>query len=346
MTSLTPLDEHMQAISPRCRGLIVLDHDACEKIYGAELVAEIGRRVNLVAPPVEAAWLGAHPEILADVEVIFSGWGAPRFDEAFLAKASSLQVVLFGAGSIRNVVTEAFWRRGIQITSAYAINAIPVAEFTLAAILLSLKQLWAYLPPRQPRGAYPVRRTMAGAYGSTIGLISLGVIGRRVRERLRAYDLKVLAYDPFVGPEQAAQLDVEMVDIHELFARSDVLSVHTPWLPETEGLITGELLASMKPGATFLNTARGAVVREDELIAVMKRRPDLTAFLDVTHPEPPAQDSPLLNLANVLITPHVAGSMDHECRRMGREMLAEFDRWKHGKPMRWALTETQMVRMA
>jgi phosphoglycerate dehydrogenase-like enzyme len=327
-------------------GLIVLRAEACQRIYGDEGVADIGRRVHLLAAPLTAEDVAERPDLLAEAEVIFSGWGAPVLDEVFLAAAPRLRAVFYGAGSIRKMMTEAAWDRRLTVTSAYAMNAIPVAEFTLAAILMSLKQVWHYVRQGQVERKYPRRRPMAGAYGTKVGLVSLGMIGRLVCERLRPFDLEVLAYDPYVTSEQAAGMDVKLVSLTELFQSCEVVSLHTPWLPETEGLITGELLGSMPTGATFLNTARGAVVREQELIEVMRGRPDLTAVLDVTHPEPPVTGSPLYELPNVVLTPHVAGSMDRECRRMGRLMIEEFDRWSQGEPLLWGLEREQAARMA
>ena len=174
---------------------------------------------------------------------------------------------------------------------------------------------------------------MPGAYGSTVGLVSMGVIGRQVRERLRMLNVNVIAYDPFVSAEQAREYDIEMVALDEVFRRADVVSLHTPWLPETERLVTGALIASMKEGATLINTSRGAVIAEDEMISVLAMRPDLTAMLDVTHPEPPAPDSPLLRLPNVFLTPHIAGAMHNECRRLGRFMVDELRRYVNGEPL-------------
>jgi phosphoglycerate dehydrogenase-like enzyme len=139
---------------------------------------------------------------------------------------------------------------------------------------------------------------------------------------------------------------VELLPLDELFRRADVVSLHTPLLKETEGMITGAHLASMKPGATFINTARGAIVREKEMIEALKKRPDLQAVLDVTHPEPPEPGSPLYTLPNVILTPHIAGSMDGECRRMGRYMVEELRRFVDGKPLRWQITREMATNRA
>ncbi len=133
-------------------------------------------------------------------------------------------------------------------------------------------------------------------------------------------------------------MGVELVSLDEACARADVVSLHTPWLKETEKMITGAHFRAMKQGATFLNTARGAVVDEPAMVEVLTERPDLFAVLDVTHPEPPAPDSPLYTLPNVILTPHIAGSMHNECRRMGQYAVDECRRYLAGEPLRWQVT--------
>lgn len=331
---------------PMHKGLIILDPQAFELIYGHEYKTEISHRLDLLSEPLSKEQALERPDLLSQAEVIFSGWGAPKLDAAFLDAAPNLKAVFYGAGSIRYFTTEEFWERRIVISSAYAMNAVPVAEYTLATILLSLKNFWKQAFETKQLGRFPDRACCAGAFGSKVGLISLGMIGRLVRERLRSFDLEVLAYDPFVTPEQATVLGIEMVSLETVFRRCDVVSLHTPWLKETEGMIRGRHFELMKKHATFLNTARGAVVNEPEMIEVLKRRADITALLDVTYPEPPAADSPLWSMPNVILTPHIAGSQDRECRRMGRLMLDEFDRWNRGDSLKWAINREKAALLA
>jgi phosphoglycerate dehydrogenase-like enzyme len=267
-------------------------------------------------------------------------------DGGFLAAAPNLRVVLYGAGSIRRVATPAFWERGLRITSAYAANAVPVSEYALAAILFSLKRGWHFAFSAQREKALPRQGQVPGAYGSTVGLVSLGMVGRLVRERLRPFDLRVVAYDPFVTPEEAHVLGVDLMSLEDLFASSDVVSLHVPLLPETEGMILGSHLASMKRNATLINTSRGAVVREAEMVEVLGERPDLWAVLDVTHPEPPEPDSRLFDLPNVVLTPHIAGSLGNECRRMGRLVVDELRRYVAGEPLKHEITRERAALMA
>lgn len=323
------------------KGLYILDRDTFHKVYGPDEQAEIATIADISGAPQTAETAVRHPSILSDVEIILSGWGAPVMDRAFLDAAPNLRAVFYAAGSIRGFVTDEFWKRDIEVTTAAAANAIPVAEYTLSAILLSLKRFWAHSAAVRSAHTFPEPLPVPGAFGSTVGLVSLGVIGRLVRERLKPFDVKVTAYDPCVTIEEGRELGVEMASLEALFSKSDVVSIHTPWLPQTEGMIGGKHIASMKQGATLINTARGAVVREKELIAVLEKRPDLHALLDVTHPEPPAPESPLYRLPNVILTPHIAGSLDSECRRMGRCMVEELRRYAAGRPLRWKVTKSR-----
>ena len=149
-----------------------------------------------------------------------------------------------------------------------------------------------------------------------------------------------------VAPAEVAALKAESVPLHDLFERSDVVSLHTPWLPETEKMVGASLLRSMKRGATLINTARGAIIDEDALCVVLRERPDLTAVLDVTHPEPPVADSPLRSLPNAVLTPHIAGSMGPEIARMGQWMSAEMLRHLRGRPLRHQIDPAALSRMA
>ena len=328
------------------KGLFVLSEGNHNLLYALGAAEAIGELVNLVAERQDADVAVANCPQLADVELLFTGWGAPTLDEAFLAVAPKLKVVFYGAGSVRGMVTDASWDRGVRIVSAWAANAVPVIEYTFAQIILGLKLTWRLVRELRREGAWNRSLPVFGANGSTVGIISLGKIGRGVCERLKQLDVNVIAYDPFVTPADAAALGAELVSLEKVFARADVVSLHTPNLPETRGLITGAHLASMKPYATFINTARGAVVREDEMIGVLQDRPDLMAVLDVTDPEPPAEGSPLWSLANVVLTPHIAGAMGGECARMGWLMADDLKRYLAGEPLAHEITREQAAKLA
>lgn len=330
----------------RPRGALLLSRDSALNLYGEPGLAEMAELTRL-APPIDPQSLESNLDSLAEAEVLFTGWGCPRIDTQMLAAAPRLKAIFFAGGTIRSWITPAVWARGITVSSAYGANAVPVSEYTLAAILFSLKRGWHYLARQHRERIFPAPVIPSpGAYNSTVGIISLGAIGRLVCERLRPFDLKVIAYDPLTLPEDAAQLGVSLVGLEELFSRSDVVSLHAPHLPATEGLVTGALLERLRTGATFINTARGTVVREDELTAVLAQRPDLTAVLDVLLHEPPDPANLLLQLPNVVLTPHIAGALGPECQRLGRLMIEEFKRWQRSEPLQWQITPEQSLLLA
>lgn len=327
-------------------GIFVLDHEARKKIYSPEMVQQLAEKLSFPLPATSTPELLEQPALLREIDVIFSGWGAPHFDAELLAHAPRLQAVFYGAGSVKGLVSDAFWDRDILITSAYAANAVPVAEYTLSQILFSLKLGWRITRETKEKGAYQERPTLPGAYGTTVGLISLGMIGRLVAEHLQRFDVRVIAYDPFCPPSEAADLGVELHDLGDVFATAHVVSLHTPWLKETENMIRAKHFRAMQANATFINTARGAVVCESDMIEVLQERPDLQAILDVTYPEPPVPGSPLFTLPNVVLTPHIAGSTDRECYRMGQYMVDELHRYLAGQPLKWQITREQAAKLA
>jgi phosphoglycerate dehydrogenase-like enzyme len=327
-----------EVLMGKLRGLFILDEEAYEMVYGPDERRAIARHVDIVGPPQTRQSIVERTDLLAVTEAIFSGWGAPILDEAFLNAAPQLKVLFYGAGSTSVCLTPSVWKRGIVVTSAYAANAIPVAEYTLSMILFSLKHGWRLMRELRDHRPHTNRNTALGCYGTTVGLVSLGIIARTLLKLLGSFDLRVLAFDPYVSEEQASALGVTLVSLDEIFRQSDVVSLHTPLLAETIGMIRGDHFSQMKRGATFINTARGEVVREAEMREVLKRRPDLQAVLDVTEHEPTLPESPLFDLPNVVLTPHLAGSVGNECLRMGQYMVEELERYIQNKPLKWAIT--------
>lgn len=343
-----PSSSPAAARARRPRGLFAMDPDAIDLVYAEADRLRIAEwadlRPDLVLTPKN--WR-EHRAALAEAEFVFSGWKAPVFDAEFLAAAPRLRAVFYAAGSIRYCTTDAFWASGIPICSAYAANAVPVAEYTVAVSILALKQFWRRADlARRGLGWGDHTRPIPGSFRATIGLVSLGMIARKTVEMLATYDVRVLVYCPFLDDDEAALLGVRRVGLAELFRESDVVSVHTPVLPDTIGLVNGDLVRSMRPDATLLNTARGVILDQPSVVAALRDRPDLTAVLDVTDPEPPAADDPLFALPNVVVTPHIAGSHGRECQRLGSYMADELERLMAGQPLRWRITAEMARRMA
>ncbi len=323
-----------------------MDPNRLPDLYGSQQLAEISEYTNLLSPPLSAAEVEKDLSILKDVEIIFGGWGMLLLDAEVLRWAPRLAAVFYGAGTVKSFVTDELWARGIIVTNAQRANAIPVAEYCVASILFSLKQGFRHMRRSAQLRTWRRDSNLPGAYESTVGLVSLGVIGRLTLARLQQHDLKVLVCTVGMSPEEALALGVELVTLEELFRRSDVVSLHTPELPETRGMIRGEHFRSMPRNATLINTARGAVVNQPEMVEALRERPDLSAVLDVLDPEPPSDDAEIFGLPNVYITPHIAGSLGRECRRLGQAAIDECKRYLEGLPLKHKVVAADLPNMA
>lgn len=326
---------------------------AVATVYPDDLLEGLEAYVDWVLPPEETLRAGKDagkliPTPNDQVEVIFSTWGMIQLDAAFLDRVPKLKAVFYGAGSVKGFVTDESWKRGVRIFSAASINAVPVAEFTVGRILLGLKQVEALRVHTSAdwKASDPAKGRMRGNFRTRVGLVSYGLIARLVRRYLRQFDHEVWVYDPFLDSETAEADDLRLSDLETLFTECDCVSIHTPMLPQTLGLIRGAHIASMKEHAVLINTARGRVINQQEMTEVFRKRTDLIAYLDVLESEPPEEGEPLMSLPHVHITPHIAGSMGHECERMGVEIIKAFHRYQSGDVSPLEIKEADIGRIA
>lgn len=290
----------------------------------------------------------ADPAELGAVEVLFTHWGAPLLTDDALARMPRLRAVVHAAGSVKHHVTASVWKQGITVSSAADANAVPVAEFTLAAILFANKRVLDiardYATAREQPALLPYF-TGYGNHHRTVGIVGASRVGRRVIELLRPFDLNVLLHDPYVEPADARALGVEPVELDDLVRRSHVVSIHAPQLPETRHMFDARRLDLMREGATLVNTARGSLVDTDALTdRLVAGR--LHAVLDVTEPEVLPASSPLYSLPNVLLTPHIAGSLGNELGRMTDWAIDEVQRYAQGLPFAYGVGPDELTRSA
>ncbi|MFE1952322.1 hydroxyacid dehydrogenase [Streptomyces sp. NPDC059524] len=317
-----------------------------ERVFPPDLRERLDRSVRLAAPPLTGP-LDAPEAVaaLAEAEILVTGWDCPPLTREVLDTAPRLKAVIHAAGSVRPIVTDAVWERGLLVSSAADANAGPVVAYTLAAITFAAKGALATAAAYAT--AWPGFTERDGADGRTVGIIGASRIGRRVIEGLRADDAgyRVLLCDPYVDAGEAARLGAERVSLAELCRRSTIVSVHAPLLPETRGMLSAEMLALVPDGGTVINTARGALV-DNEALAVECSAGRLSAYLDVTWPEPLPSGHPLLTLPNVLVTPHVAGAQGSEVRRLGVFAVEEVERVVSGLELRGGTGRGDMARVA
>lgn len=282
-------------------------------------------RSKILGPEELAAELG-------DIDVL-----VVEFDQVtpeVLDAASNLKLIVsLRAGADRNINLTATTERGIPVACCPGRSSDQVADFTLGVIvalarhiaethcLIKSRQLTEKNPRREgfakgdviwimndPRNFSFLRFKGPILAGRTLGILGFGVIGREVASRARGFKVTVIAHDPYVSPEEAAEFGVELVDCDTLFRKSDFLTVHIKDSPETRGLVGRHHFSLMKPTAYFINTARASVIDYNALYEALVNNKIAGAALDVFEEEPLSPDHPLLDLDNVLLTPHIAGA--------------------------------------
>ncbi len=305
----------------------------------AELDEEVYAKADVLASPLK----------FADTEIIFSTWGMLVFTEDEIGEyLPNLKCIFYGAGTVQEFARP-FLNRGVKVFSAWAANAVPVAEMTVAQIVLANKGFFTQtrlMAEKRIKDANNLKVNCVGNYGQRVGLIGCGMIGSLVAKMLKSYALDVYAYDPFMPEEKAKSLDVTPISLDEIFASCTVVSNHLADNEATKKMLRYGHFSSMPSHGTFINTARGAQVVEDDLIRALTERTDLTAVLDVTDKEPPELSSSLYTLPNCFLTPHIAGSQDREVVRMAEYMAAEFEKYLHGESCSYEVTPKMLETMA
>ena len=313
------------------------DAEARYTVFGAGRWERISRLVDIHPTVVSQSNIDAELPHLAEIEVILSTWGMFALTPQQLAQLPQLKVIFYAAGSVKRLAAPLL-EAGITVVSSWAANAVPTAEFALAQILLANKGYHRNLREPDFKGR--------GNFGSTVAIIGAGMVGSKVIELLGSFELDVIVCDPYFSEKRAAELGVELVSLEEAFTRASVVSNHAANVPETVGMLRREHFSSMQQEASFVNTGRGASVVEEDLIAVLQERPDLTALLDVTWPEPPVEGSPFYSMANVVLSGHLAGSCGDEVVRMADYAAQEMEAWLAGRPLRYEVTPEMLDRMA
>ncbi|MFF7865275.1 hydroxyacid dehydrogenase [Streptomyces qaidamensis] len=335
-------------MSQRPQALFAMAAENVPQVFPPEVLARLRTSVDIEPDLVAQDFtdqrvLGA----LARAEILVTGWGCPPLDGTVLDAAPRLRAVLHSAGSVKSFATHALRERGIAVSSAAVANALPVAEYTLAMILLAGKDVLAARERMRTTRASAGWGVIPGIgnYGRRVGVIGASRIGRRVLELLRPFDLRPVLSDPYVDERRAAALGVPLLPLDELLRTSGIVTVHAPETPETHRMIGRRELALMPDGAVLINTARGALVDHDALVAEL-RTGRLTAILDVTDPEPLPADSPLYDLPGAFVTPHLAGSQGNELARLGLTVAEEAERLLAGQEPAYAVDWSALERQA
>ena len=276
---------------------------------------ESGFEVRYVDGSDRAALLPA----LAGVDAVIVR-SATRIDAEALAKAPNLRVVARAGVGLDNVDVEAATKAGVMVVNAPSSNTVSAAEHAVGLLLAVARNVPQAMASLKAGEWQRSRFTGAELYGKVAGILGLGRIGELVAQRLAAFCMQVIAYDPYVPTARAAQLGVRLVGLEDLLAEADFISVHLPKTAETSGLIGERELRLVKPGVLIVNAARGGIVDENALALALKDGRVGGAGIDVFATEPPA-DSPLLAFPTVVVTPHL-GASTHEAQEKAGTQVA------------------------
>ncbi len=294
------------------------------KILVAEPVAQAGIE-NLKAQPgwdVIVSNPKEYQNHLADAEAMLVR-SAVKVTRDVLAQAPKLRVIGRAGVGVDNVDLEAATAAGVLVMNTPGGNAVSVAEHTLA-LMLALARSIPQASASTKSGRWEKKKYMGGELrGKTLGVIGLGSIGREVALRARALEMRILACDPYVSTQRATDLGLELVEMRQLLAESDYISLHMALTPETRGMLSAEAFAQMKSGVRIVNCARGELIDEEALREALVSGKVGGAALDVFSPEPPAAENPLLAVENLIATPHIGGSTEEAQEIVGVRIVEQ-----------------------
>ena len=317
------------------------------KVYTPEVLGKLAEYGEL-SEKINRKNLKENAEFLKDCEIAFSTWGMPKFTKEEIKEyMPKLKAVFYSAGTVQ-YFARPFLESGVKVYSAFAANAVPVAEYTFAQITLAAK---GYFQSAKYYRSLPLRslvfaNSSSGNFGCKVGLVGLGAIGQMVAKRLMDLDVEVYAYDPFVPEEKAAELGVKLISLEELFSECDVISNHLANKPELENVFNYKLFKRMKKHSTFINTGRGAQVAEYSLALSLLLHPSRTFVADVLKREYFPYINPLFWCPNAILTPHIAGSTGKEPQRMAYYMMEEMEKLLSGEETKYEVTLESLERMA
>lgn len=317
-------------------------------VYSEKIQSSLADELEFLEPVYSKKDAFERKSELSEVSFVFSTWGMIAFSETEIKEIfPSLEAVFYAAGSVQGFARP-FIDVGVKVFSAWAANGVPVAQYTVAEILLALKGFFATLhrhgdtwKNHNAPVPYP------GVMDEKVGIIGAGMIGKMVIAELTRYPVEILVYDKFASAEQIEALGAKKVELDELFSECLVVSNHLANNSATVGMLDYSLFSKMRDGAVFINTGRGAQVAVDDMIRALNENKTLAAVLDVTDPEePPRPGSPLYSMENVFLTPHIAGSIGNEVHRMAEYMYDEYKAFSTGNAVKYEVTKEMLAVMA
>ncbi len=283
---------------------------------------------------------------IKDATIAVTSWGNTELTGDILEHCPNLKFVAHAAGSVKPIVSDELWAKGIRVLSSACPLGEGVAETALGFTISASKNFYNLNTSVKNGGWNEGKENITELFDINIGVIGAGWAGKHYIKLLQNFYVNVLLYDPFIDAETAKALGATKVELEALLKESDIVSIHAPSIPETNHMINADTLALMKKDAVLINTARGSIIDEEALYNHMKNGGLKYACIDVFDPEPPKADNPLLTLDNVIVTPHLAGLARNGLKRIGTFVCEEIQHFLDGEPVRGEVTKEMLARMA
>ena len=285
-------------------------------------------------------------EFVKGSEVIITSWSSPKISKEILDLCPDLKLVLHAAGSIKPIMSDEYVAKKIPISNSACAIGEGVAETALGFALSACKGFYQ-LNANTSKGLWGESRDLIvkDFYDIKVGVISGGFVGRHMVKLLKNFHVDILMYDPILSKEQIEEIGATKVELNELMAESDVVTIHAPSIPATDNMINKDNLKLMKEGAVLINTARGSIINEADLIAELRRH-RIFACIDVTNPEPPTPLNELRFMDNVVLTPHIAGTVTNGLKRIALHVCEELERFNKGEKLKAGVNLDNLDKLA
>ena len=285
-------------------------------------------------------------QVISDATIAITSWGNGEFSEDILDTCPNLKIIAHGAGSVKPIVSDAIWERGIRVVSSANIMSGGVSDTALGFTIAASKHFFTLNDNIHAGGWDEGRENVKELFELTVGVVGAGWAGRRYIELLKSFDVDIILYDPYITEEKGRSLGAKKANFDTLLTESDIISIHAPSIPETHHMFNRDTLAKMKKDAVLINTARGSLIDEVALYEHMKAGNLKYACLDVFEPEPPSKDNPLRTLPNCIMTPHLAGQANNGLKKIGKHVCEEIERILAGEQPICEITQEMLATMA
>ncbi len=325
---------------------ILMDAPLRQTLFTKKAIGELSQLGEIVYNESTTIDKASLIELVKGADVAVTSWGVPTFDEDVLDACPDLKLITHAAGSVKSIVSDEMYSRGIKISSGARALSEGVSDTALGLTICACKNIFALSSGTKNGNWIDDYTSVTEMNDITIGVVGAGFAGRRYIELLQAFNLEVLVFDPIMTKEDAQKIGAKKVELDELLKSSDVVSIHAPELESTKNMFNANTLAKMRDNSILINTARGSIIDECALIDALKDGKFKYVCLDVTDPEPPAQDSELRKFENCIITPHIAGCANNGKFKLGTHVVAEIQHFVADEPLIAEITKEMLDTIA